>query len=178
MFFDVFLSIIMECFESPQCFGNMLERNGEWDAGPHFPSRMKIHIGFAICHGSISNLFLQNNNVEARISALFSPLLCRLNFPEPHEIYSKIQCYKNKVIIKQWPKKQTAIYTQLLKVHLCETSAYFDIIYIYLYIYINVFMPLYYSAWIWWILQAKTRVQPCNIMEEAGSCSCTGYIRG
>jgi hypothetical protein len=137
MFFNVFLSIIMECFESPQCFGNMLERNGEWDAGPHFPSRMKIHIGFAICHGSISNLFLQNNNVEARISALFSPLLCRLNFPEPHEIYSKIQCYKNKVIIKQWPKKQTAIYTQLLKVHLCETSAYFDII---IYIYISIYI--------------------------------------
>ena len=38
--------------------------------------------------------------------------------------------------------------------------------------------PFYYSAWIWWILEAKTKVQPCNIMEEAGSCSCTGYIRG
>ena len=43
---------------------------------------------------------------------------------------------------------------------------------------INVFMPLYHSAWIWWIQKAKTKVQPCNIMEEAGSCSCTGYIRG
>ena len=30
----------------------------------------------------------------------------------------------------------------------------------------------------WWVLQVKTKVQPCNIMGDGSTCSWTGYIRG